>query len=70
MADDKSVTEQVYKRAAEMAPIEQLLVNLKLLGIRNDDLSRLPDYVEMVAQATGVPMPVNTCCRLPTMPAD
>jgi 2-isopropylmalate synthase len=41
-------------------PIEQLLVNLKLLGIRNDDLSRLPDYVELVAQATGVPMPVNT----------
>jgi 2-isopropylmalate synthase len=41
-------------------PIEQLLVNLKLLGMRNDDLSRLPDYVELVAQATGVPMPVNT----------
>ena len=30
-------------------PVEQLLVNLKLLGIRNDDLSRLPDYVELVA---------------------
>jgi len=40
--------------------IEQLLVNLKLLGIRNDDLSRLPEYVEMVSQATGVPVPVNT----------
>ena len=40
--------------------IEQLLVNLKLLGIRNDDLSRLPEYVELVSQATGVPVPVNT----------
>jgi len=41
-------------------PIEQLLVNLKLLGIRNDDLSRLPEYVELVSQVTGVPVPVNT----------
>lgn len=40
--------------------IEQLLVNLKLLGIRTDDLSRLPEYVELVSQATGVPVPVNT----------
>jgi 2-isopropylmalate synthase len=40
-------------------PIEQLLVNLKLLGVRNDDLSRLPDYVQTVASATGVPMPIN-----------
>lgn len=41
-------------------PIEQLLVNLKLLGMRNDDLTRLPEYVELVARATGVPVPVNT----------
>ena len=41
-------------------PIEQLLVNLKLLGIRNDELGRLPEYVELVSQATGVPVPVNT----------
>jgi 2-isopropylmalate synthase len=40
--------------------IEQLLVNLKLLGIRSDDLSRLPEYVDLVSQATGVPVPVNT----------
>jgi 2-isopropylmalate synthase len=40
--------------------IEQLLVNLKLLGIRNDDLGRLPEYAELVSQATGVPVPVNT----------
>jgi len=40
-------------------PMEQLLVNLKLLGMRDDDLSRLPDYVRLVAAATGVPMPIN-----------
>lgn len=40
-------------------PMEQLLVNLRLLGVRDDDLSRLPDYVQLVADATGVPMPIN-----------
>jgi 2-isopropylmalate synthase len=40
-------------------PIEQLLVNLKLLGWRDDDLSVLPEYVEAVAEAVGVPVPVN-----------
>ena len=40
-------------------PIEQLLVNLKLLGWRDDDLSALPEYVEAVAEAVGVPIPVN-----------
>ena len=40
-------------------PMEQLLVNLKLLGVREDNLSRLPDYVQLVASATGVPMPIN-----------
>lgn len=40
-------------------PIEQLLVNLKLLGLRDDDLTRLPEYVELVSQATRVPLPVN-----------
>ena len=40
--------------------IEQLLVNLKLLGIRNDDLGRLPEYVALVSHATGVPVPMNT----------
>jgi len=40
-------------------PIEQLLVNLKLLGWRDDDLSDLPEYVETVAEAVGVPIPVN-----------
>jgi len=40
-------------------PIEQLLVNLKLLGWRDDDLSALPEYVEAVAEAVGIPIPVN-----------
>jgi 2-isopropylmalate synthase len=40
-------------------PMEQLLVNLKLLGVRNDDLSRLPEYVQLVSTATGVPLPSN-----------
>jgi len=41
-------------------PIEQILLNLKLLGIRNDDLTRLPEYVQLVSQVTRVPIPVNT----------
>jgi 2-isopropylmalate synthase len=41
-------------------PMEQLLVNLKLLGWRNDDLTALPDYVDTVSKAVGVPIPVNT----------
>ncbi|NIM52349.1 MAG: 2-isopropylmalate synthase [Gemmatimonadales bacterium] len=40
-------------------PMEQLLVNLKLLGWRDDDLTALPEYVETVSQAVGVPIPVN-----------
>ena len=40
-------------------PMEQLLVNLKLLGVRDDDLSHLPDYVQLVSTATGVPLPIN-----------
>ncbi len=40
-------------------PMEQLLVNLKLLGLRDDDLSCLPEYVATVSQATGVPVAVN-----------
>jgi isopropylmalate/homocitrate/citramalate synthase len=40
-------------------PIEQLLVNLKLLGMRDDDLSRLMEYAELVSRATGVRIPAN-----------
>jgi len=41
-------------------PMEQLLVNMKLLGWRDDDLTTLPDYVAAVSEAVGVPIPVNT----------
>lgn len=41
-------------------PVEQILVNLKLLGIRQDDLTHLPKYVETVSQALGIPLPINT----------
>ena len=41
-------------------PMEQLLVNLNLLGMRHDDLSSLQKYVDSVSAATCVPVPVNT----------
>ena len=41
-------------------PIEQILVNLKLLGIRQDDLTHLSEYLELVAKATGMPIPIGT----------
>ena len=41
-------------------PMEQILVNLKLLGVRDDDLTHLPQYVDTVAQAVGLPIPINT----------
>ena len=41
-------------------PMEQLLVNLNLLGMRHDDLSSLPGYVGSVSAATSVPVPANT----------
>jgi 2-isopropylmalate synthase len=40
-------------------PIEQLLVNLKLLGWRDDDLTKLPEYSAAVSRAIGVPIPAN-----------
>jgi 2-isopropylmalate synthase len=40
-------------------PMDLLLVNLVLLGQRHDDLSRLAEYCELVAETTGVPMPAN-----------
>ncbi len=40
-------------------PMEQILVNLKLLGLRDDDLGLLPEYVETVSRALGVPLPIN-----------
>ncbi len=39
--------------------IDQLLVNLKLLGVIDWDLTQLVRYVETVSKATKVPVPVN-----------
>jgi 2-isopropylmalate synthase len=41
-------------------PIEQILVNLKLLGVRQDDLTHLSEYLELVAKATAMPIPIGT----------
>ncbi len=40
-------------------PLDLILVNLKLQGLWEGDLSRLPDYVEWVARWAGVPIPLN-----------
>jgi 2-isopropylmalate synthase len=40
-------------------PTEQLLVNLNLLGMRDDDLSALSQFVSLVSKAVKVPIPVN-----------
>jgi isopropylmalate/homocitrate/citramalate synthase len=39
--------------------MDLLLVNLKLLGLHDYDLSRLGEYCEVVSSATGVPIPSN-----------
>jgi isopropylmalate/homocitrate/citramalate synthase len=39
--------------------MDLLLVNLKLLGLHDYDLSQLGEYCEVVARATGVPIPPN-----------
>ena len=40
-------------------PMEQMLVNLKLLGMRDDDLTCLPEYLHIVSQSTGVSIPIS-----------
>ncbi len=40
-------------------PMDQLLVNLQLLGWIDRDLTRLHDYCSVVSEATGVPIPDN-----------
>lgn len=42
--------------------MDLLLVNLKLLGMHDCDLSRLPAYCETVSRATGVPIPASYPC--------
>ena len=39
--------------------MDTLLVNLKLLGWIENDLTALPEYCERTAAGTGVPIPVN-----------
>ena len=39
--------------------MDLLLVNLKLLGLHDYDLSRLGEYCDVVSRATGVPIPPN-----------
>ena len=41
------------------APMDLLLVNFVLLGWREYDLRRLPEYCRLVAESTGVPFPDN-----------
>ncbi len=41
------------------AAIDLLLVNMELLGWAHRDLSRLPEYCQLVAETTGVPLPEN-----------
>ncbi|HEX9669292.1 MAG TPA: LeuA family protein [Thermoanaerobaculia bacterium] len=40
-------------------PMDQLLVNMQLLGWFDRDLTSLPDYCRLVSEATGVPLPDN-----------
>ena len=40
-------------------PMDQLLVNLRLLGWIDNDLRALPEYCEKVSRTTGVPIPPN-----------
>ena len=41
------------------AEMDLLIVNLKLLGAHTKDISKLPEYCRLVADAVGVPIPVN-----------
>ncbi len=40
-------------------PMDQLLVNLRLLGWIDNDLAALPDYTSVVSEACEVPIPIN-----------
>jgi 2-isopropylmalate synthase len=41
-------------------PMEALLVNLKLIGWRDTDLSELPAYCDAISRATDTPIPNNS----------
>lgn len=40
-------------------PMEHLLVNLNLLGWANRNLTRLPEYCEVISEKCGAPIPFN-----------
>lgn len=40
-------------------PLDQLLVNLKLMGYITNDLSNLMRYCEVASRATGIPIPIT-----------
>ena len=40
-------------------PMELLMVNLSLLGLSDRDLTKLPEYCQVVSQACGAPIPFN-----------
>jgi len=40
-------------------PMDHLLVNLKLLGVRNGDLTRLLEYVNLAHESIQAPLPLN-----------
>src|ERR671925_1621568 len=39
--------------------MDLLIVNLRLLGAHRHDIAKLPEYCRLVADAVGVPIPVN-----------
>jgi 2-isopropylmalate synthase len=41
------------------AEMDLLIVNLNLLGAHSGDLSKLPEYCRTVAEAVGMPIPLN-----------
>lgn len=41
------------------AEMDLLIVNLKLLGAHRGDLAKLPEYCRTVAEAVGIPIPLN-----------
>src|SRR2546430_4710479 len=42
------------------AEMDLLIVNLRLLGAHRHDIAKLPEYCRLVADAVGVPIPVNS----------
>src|SRR6266699_2960030 len=41
------------------AEMDLLIVNLRLLGAHRHDIAKLPEYCRLVADAVGMPIPVN-----------